>query len=369
VRVASVSADRIRSLTGVRLDLDERLTAIVGQNGAGKTNLVEAIYFSLTGRSFRTGDRRDMIPFGETWGRSRVVVESDGKDERHEFMASVSRDQGTRHNMDGAPVDRADALANRPMVTVFSPDRLEIVKGPPAGRRVHLDTYVAARWPARAEVRSRFGRALAQRNAQVARIATGRAESSQLGPWNRQVAQTGAELTRVREEAVDELTAPYAKAGEDLGLDGTNRITYRPAATGDVDAFERGLEERYESDLKLGRTGWGPHLDELRLEIDGRQLRRFGSQGQQRLGLLALLFAERDALLAAGSTTPLMLLDDVMSELDAGRRNRLVERLLEGGQSIITAAESDLIPDSPHFSEVRIRDLLGEGAAGSGAAE
>jgi DNA replication and repair protein RecF len=367
VRVASVSADRIRSLTGVRLDLDERLTAIVGPNGAGKTNLVEATYFSLTGRSFRTGDRRDMIPFGESWARSRVVVESVGKDERHEFMVSISREQGTRHYMDGAPVDRADALANRPMVTVFSPDRLEIVKGPPAGRRAHLDTYVAARWPARAEVRNRFGRALAQRNALVARIASGRADMSQIGPWNRQVAQTGAELTRVREEAVGELSAPYSKAGNDLGLDGTNRITYRPTASGDAEAFERGLEERFESDLKLGRTGWGPHLDELRLELDGRQLRRFGSQGQQRLGLLALLFAERDALLAAGSTTPLMLLDDVMSELDAGRRERLVERLLEGGQSIITAAETDLIPDSPDFSEIRIRDLLSASTQTQGA--
>jgi DNA replication and repair protein RecF len=190
---------------------------------------------------------------------------------------------------------------------------------------------------------------------------------SQIGPWNRQVAQTGAELTRVREEAVGELSAPYSKAGNDLGLDGTNRITYRPTASGDAEAFERGLEERFESDLKLGRTGWGPHLDELRLELDGRQLRRFGSQGQQRLGLLALLFAERDALLAAGSTTPLMLLDDVMSELDAGRRERLVERLLEGGQSIITAAETDLIPDSPDFSEIRIRDLLSASTQTQGA--
>ena len=91
--------------------------------------------------------------------------------------------------------------------------------------------------------------------------------------------------------------------------------------------------------------------------LDGRQLRRFGSQGQQRLGLLSLFFAERDALLAGGSTAPLMLLDDVMSELDGERRQRLVDRLLEGGQSVVTAAESDLVPDSDEFAEIRIRDL------------
>jgi DNA replication and repair protein RecF len=360
VRVASVAADRIRSLTRVEVPLDPRLTAIVGPNGAGKTNLVEAVYFALTGRSFRTGDRRDMIPFGDSWARSRVKVEDGGGAERHEFLASISRDQGTRYNMDGAPVDRASALNNRPMVTVFSPDRLEIVKGPPTVRRAHLDTYVAARWPARAETRVRFGRALAQRNALIARINSGRGDASQLGPWDRQVSETGAALTRVRQEAVSELADPYARAAEDLGLEGRNQVVYRAAAVSEAAEFEQELARRLDADLKLGRTGWGPHHDEIRLELDGRQLRRFGSQGQQRLGLLSLLFAERDGLLAGGSTPPLMLLDDVMSELDGDRRKRLIERLLEGGQSVVTAAESDLIPSSDRFTELAIEDLVAE---------
>lgn len=365
MRVASVAADRVRSLTGVELDLDPRLTAIVGPNGAGKTNLVEAVYFGLTGRSFRTGDRRDLIPFGTSWARAKVRVESEAGD-RHEFMSSISRDQGTRFNMDGASIERAEAVAHRPMVTVFSPDRLEIVKGPPAVRRAHLDMYVAARWPGRAGIRVRYGRALAQRNALIARIDSGRAERSQLGVWNRQVAEAGAELTRTREAAVAELVEPYARAGQDLGLEGINCLAYRAAASGDAAELERELEQRLESDLKLGRTGWGPHQDELRLEFDGRQLRRFGSQGQQRLGLLALFFAERDALLSGGATAPLMLLDDVMSELDSERRGRLVNRLLEGGQSLVTAAESDLIPDSDEFAEVQIMELMSGSSEVSG---
>ncbi len=216
MRVISVAADRIRSLSAVELTLDPRLTAIVGPNGAGKTNLVEAAYFGFTGRSFRTGDRRDLIPFGESWARSRVTVEAEGGN-RHEFMSSIARDQGSRLNMDGAPIDRAGAIAHRPMVTVFSPDRLEIVKGPPATRRAHLDMYVAARWPGRAEVRVRYGRALAQRNALIVRIESGRADRSQVGIWNRQVAEAGAELTRTREAAVSELIDPYEQAGGDLG--------------------------------------------------------------------------------------------------------------------------------------------------------
>jgi DNA replication and repair protein RecF len=357
VLVTSVAADRIRSLVGVELELGPRITAVVGPNGAGKTNLVEAAYFGLTGRSFRTADRRDLIPFGSTWARSRVGVAS-RSGAAHEFMAAVSRTEGSRFNMDGAPIERSRAIDHRPMVTVFSPDRLEIVKGPPATRRSHLDTWIAARWPGRSETRTTFGRALAQRNALLVRIATGRADRSQLGTWNHQVAESGAELSRVRAEAVDALSGPYERASGELGLEGKNVLAYRAGATGDAAELERGLEERIEADLRLGRTTWGPHHDELRLEMDGRQLRRFGSQGQQRIGLLALFFAERDALLEGGATPPLMLLDDVMSELDAHRRSLLVDRLLEGGQSVITAAESDLVPDREGLREVPVRELL-----------
>ncbi len=355
--ITSVAADRVRSLDGVELSLGPKLTAIVGPNGAGKTNLVEAAYFGLTGRSFRTGDRRDLIPFTNSWARSRVRVRSDqGVD--HEFMSSVSRDEGSRFNMDGAPIDRSVAIEHRPMVTVFSPDRLEIVKGPPATRRAHLDSWIAARWPRRADVRTAFGRALAQRNALISRIASGAANRSQLPAWNRQVAESGAELTLSRSQAVEELVDPYLRATGELGLKGQNSLSYRAASTADPAELEAGLEQRLEADLRTGRTTWGPQHDELRLELDGRQLRRFGSQGQQRIGLLSLFFAERDALLAAGATPPLMLLDDVMSELDGERRGLLVDRLLEGGQSVITAAESDLIPDRTELVEVRIFDLI-----------
>jgi DNA replication and repair protein RecF len=262
--------------------------------------------------------------------------------------------------MDGAAIDRARAIDHRPMVTVFSPDRLEIVKGPPAVRRAHLDSWITACWPSRSDTRSAFGRALAQRNALLVRIASGREDQAQLAAWNRQVAETGSELTRVRQEAVDRLAPPYEEASGELGLEGRSLLSYRPGSTTDQDELLRGLEERLEADLRLGRTTWGPHHDELRLELDGRQLRRFGSQGQQRMGLLALFFAERDALLASGAATPLMLLDDVMSELDSRRRSLLVDRLLEGGQSVITAAESDLVPEREGLSEIAISTLLNE---------
>jgi len=358
MRVARVAADSVRSLAGVELELDRHVTAIVGPNGAGKTNLVESIYFGLTGRSFRTGDKRDLIPFGSTYARCRVVVDDD-RGIQHEFMSATSRSDGSRFTMDGAATDLAEAAGFRPMVTVFSPDRLELVKGPPAVRRAHLDSYVAARWPSRAESRKKFGRALAQRNALISRIQTGASDRSQLPVWDRQVAEAGAELTTVRTDAVAELTSYYPGVAVELGLSGENSIEYRPGSTSDVAELMAGLSERIDNDIRLGRTSWGPHHDEVRLGFNGRQLRRFGSQGQQRLGLLTLLFAERSALLESGSPAPLMLLDDVMSELDTERRERLVERLLQGGQSVITAAETDLIPKREDLSEVDFKTISG----------
>jgi DNA replication and repair protein RecF len=362
--VASVAADSLRSLAGVELELEPRVTAIVGPNGTGKTNLVEAIYFGLTGRSFRTADRRDLIPFGSTVARSRVVIRPAAEEGvEHAFMSSTSREEGSRYVMDGAPIEREEAIAFRPATTVFSPDRLELVKGPPAGRRAHIDSYVAARWPARNELRQRFGRALAQRNALIARLRDGQGDRSQLTTWNRQVAETGSRLAASRQSAVGELAGHFAEAAGELGLEGEVDLAYRPGSAVEAEEIEAGLEQRLENDLRLGRTSWGPHHDEIRLELDRRQLRRFGSQGQQRIGLLALLFAERAAIIAGGANPPLMLLDDVMSELDRDRRSRLVERLLEGGQSLITAAEPDLIPDREGLKRIAIATLAREGEA------
>jgi DNA replication and repair protein RecF len=127
--------------------------------------------------------------------------------------------------------------------------------------------------------------------------------------------------------------------------------------------MREGLSERRAADLRLGRTSWGPHLDELKLTFGDKSLRRFGSQGQQRAGLLALLFAEREALLSARQVVPLLLLDDVMSELDPDRRERLVERLAGGGQTLITAAAADSLPARASDSVVRLPLSIDEAAA------
>jgi DNA replication and repair protein RecF len=353
VLVTAIEARPLRSLDHVRVELGPGIVSVVGPNGVGKTNLVEALYFALTGRSFRTADRRDLIPFGGSLARAEAtIVDADGLERR--LLASVSRSEGRRHLLDGSPADPATLARNRPPVAVFAPDRLSLVKGPPAERRAHLDGFLAARWPARGELRKRFGQALAQRNALLARLAAGHGSPADLGVWDAGLATAAAPLIAARAEAVAELAPPFAAAATELGLEGGTELVYAPRATGTVPELEAGLVERRDQEIRLGRSNWGPHLDDLKLELNGRSLRRYGSQGQQRAALLALLFAEREVLLAARRVTPLLLLDDVMSELDPGRRERLVARLGVGGQALITAADEESLPAAALVAVVRM---------------
>jgi DNA replication and repair protein RecF len=336
VVVGAVECRGFRNLADATTALDAGIVVVHGPNGAGKTNLLEAVYFGLTGRSFRTGNDRDMIRFGEQGARVELQLPDDGR-----LLAGLDRSGERRHLLAGRPL--ASITAERPLVSVFHPDRLELVKGAPAHRRAHLDRLCAAVWPARADLRRRFGRTLAQRNALVSRVRAGLASPETLPSWDERLAADAEPLIEARAEAVEALVAPFADLAGRLGLP-TSEIAYRPrAAAGGAELAEE-LGRRRGEDLGRAYTSYGPQLDEVELRMEGRQLRRFGSQGQQRLALLALLFAERGVLIDAGRPTPLMLLDDVMSELDPQHRELLVSLLAGGGQSLITATEAAHVP-------------------------
>jgi len=352
VLVTAIEARPLRSLESARVELEPGIVSLVGPNGAGKTNLVEALYFALTGRSFRTADRRDLIPFGGSLARAEATVRDEDGIE-HRLLASVSRSEGRRHLLDGSPADPAAMARSRPPVAVFAPDRLTLIKGPPSERRAHLDAFIAARWPSRGELRKFYGQALAQRNALVARLSSGAGSPDQLAIWDTTLAAAAQPLIAARAEAIGELAEPFAETATELGLEQA-ALEYAPRAEGSVEEIRAGLEQHRDQDLRLGRSSWGPHLDELKVSAGTRPLRRYGSQGQQRMALLALLFAERAALLEARRVTPLLLLDDVMSELDPDRRERLVRRLADGGQALITAADEESLPPLALTAVVRL---------------
>jgi len=355
MRVESLATLGFRNLGPGELDLGSGVTLLHGPNGAGKTNLLEALYMALAGRSCRTRADRETIAFGAPLARAEAVVEEAG--EHRSFLAAVDRADGRRHLLNGSPAP-PDAARLRPALSVFMPDRLALVKGPPAARRSHLDGFVAALRPARSEARRRYARALAQRNALVGRIRAGNAAPASLDAWDGELAAAGIELMETRAGAVAELTPRFANAAAELGLGDDATLEYRPRSRAeDADELRSELAERRGSDVARGFSGHGPHLDELAIAVAGRAARRYASQGQQRMALLALLFAERDALLKGERTPPLLLLDDVTSELDPDRRELLSARLVAGGgQALITATEAEHLPASCPRTEVAVRD-------------
>jgi DNA replication and repair protein RecF len=337
--VGAVECRGFRNLTDDRTEIADGVVVVHGSNGAGKTNLLEAVYFGLTGRSFRAGNDRDMIRFGEQGARVELDLGAGGS----RLLSAIDRSGERRHLLAGRPL--AGAPDERPLVSVFHPDRLQLVKGSPAHRRAHLDRFCGAIWPARADLRARFGRTLAQRNALVQRVRAGLGEADSLPSWDERLAAEAEPLMEARSEAVDALARTLSELSDRLGLHEAE-ISYRPRAAGGREQLAGELVRRRAEDLGRAYTSYGPQLDEVELRLGGRPLRRFGSQGQQRLALLALLFAERAALMEAGRMAPLMLLDDVMSELDPGHRELLVSLLEGGGQAVITATESSHVPSA-----------------------
>ena len=346
MQVLGLSLRDFRGYHDAHVDLGAGLTVVTGPNGAGKTNLLEGLYFACTGRSCRTSNEREVVKFGA--GAARTVLTCEGEDGSHELSVGFVPGQPKVMRVDGAMVERMLDVASRPLVSVFLPDRLELIKGAPTVRRAHLDQFVSALWPARSETRRLYSQALAQRNALIARIRSGRGSRGSLDSWDAQLAGHGIALMDDRRSAVDLLAGPFWRLGTALGLEEDPTVSYRPRSHASTPLeLARELAKRLDGDLERGFTGHGPHRDDLATQHAGHDLRAYGSQGQQRLALLALLLAEREVIAAHRSAPPVMLLDDVMSELDRDRRQALVALLCStAGQSIITATDLEHVPGS-----------------------
>ncbi len=364
MRVVSVTLRDFRTYARAEVRLGEGLTVLHGPNGCGKSNFLEALYFGCTGHALRTRNERELVRFGQQATRVAVSVR-DGA-EQHELTVAYGVGEGAerpvkRMCVDGAAVERMLDVEVRPLLGVFVPDRLELLKGSPAPRRAHLDRVVAAIWPLRVATRHAYARALVQRNALLAGIRSGRASRSTLPTWDRELARHAIALREDRERVIELLRGQFADRAALLGLSGEVTMRYRPRShAADVEEFVAELQERLPGEIERGFGSHGPHRDELALLRDGRELRSYGSQGELRLALLSLLLAERAVLAEHRGRNPLLLLDDVMSELDPQRRELLVGELAGAGQSVIATTDLAHVPTSAqgtagfHLTRLRV---------------
>jgi DNA replication and repair protein RecF len=312
---------------------------VVGPNGVGKTNLLEGTHVATQGFSPRTRTESQVVRFGEEG--ARAAVSGRRGDVPVELEVTVRRGEGKRARLNGSPLRAAEQLRTLVSTLVFTPDRLGVVKGPPASRRAYFDRALGRLAPARAALPAEYGAAVAQRNAALRRAAGGYAGRDAIEPWTAQVADLGAGLVRARLETLAELEPSFAARADELGLEGASlRYEGEPPT-------REALDAALERDLERGTTSFGPHLDDVVLVAGVRDLRSFGSQGEQRLALLALLLAEAETIADRTGVPPLLLLDDVLSELDPDRRRILAARVGSVGQALVTATDPSLLPAAP----------------------
>jgi DNA replication and repair protein RecF len=305
----------------------------------GKTNLLEAVHVATQGFSPRTRADSQVVRFGAEGSRAAVVGSRGNVG--LELEVTVRRGEGKRAKLNGAPLRAAEQLRTIASTLVFTPDRLGVVKGPPAARRAYFDRVLGRFAPTKAVLPAEYGAAVAQRNAALRRVMAGASSRDAVEPWSERVAALGAELVEARVEALALLGPPFRERAAEFGLGEVSLRYDGEPPTPD------GLAAALERDLDRGVTSLGPHLDDVVIAAGDRDLRSFGSQGEQRLALLALLLAEAATITDRTGVTPLLLLDDVLSELDPDRRRILAARVRSAGQALVTATDAAMLPADP----------------------
>jgi len=317
---------------------------VTGANGAGKTNLLEALHVGTQGFSPRARSDAQLVRFGADAGR--IALRGSSGSNAFECDVVLGTQGARRARLNGSPLRSAEQLRHELTALVFTPDRLAVVKGGPAARRAYVDRSLGRLFPSRGSLPVEYAGAIGQRNAALRRVAAGFSSPDALAPWTETVSMLGRELVAAREETVALLAPFFADMAGRLRLDDAVMAYDGEAAT------VADYESRLERDLERGVTGVGPHLHDVRLEADARELRSFGSQGEQRVAVLALVLAEAQALSERNGTYPLVLLDDVLSELDEERRVALAALMRAVGQTVVTATAATALPADPSLSLV-----------------
>jgi DNA replication and repair protein RecF len=345
VRVEHVRATDFRCYRRLDCELRGDVLAIVGRNGAGKTSLLEAVHFGALAWSPRTSDDARVVRIGA--GLTRVELHGSLRGVATDWAVGFEPGVPKRATVDGAPCATIEALAEHAAVLVFTPERLAVMKGAPALRRRYLDRAVARSWPRYAAVAGVYAGALQQRNQLLRRLRSGSRAHDALPPWDAQLAQLGAEMRRARGRLVAALREPFARHLATIGeLDEPVELRYEARGPEDEAGQLAELEARRSGDIERGSTSSGPHHDELAFAQGERDLRTYGSQGEQRSAVLALLTAEADLVHEVRGLRPVLLLDDVASELDLGRAQSLLGLLRERGQVLVTATDTHQLADA-----------------------
>lgn len=356
--LANVSLFDFRNYAELELALERSATVFFGGNAQGKTNLLEAVALSALTRSPRTQQAAELVRFGQPAARVTCAVQSDGGSKELEVRISVSpaapSRASRRFTVNGIP-KRSTEMMGSLRVVLFWPDDLQLVKGPGEGRRRFLNTLLSQIDPDHARELTRYGHLLEQRNALLRAIREGRQPAAGLDYWTDNLADSGAAIMVERQRRLLELQPIAAAFHRELSDDRERLdLRYRPAGVRIGEApqelvseqLKAAMRDARDEEIGRGQTAVGPQRDDVEVWLDDHEARLFASQGQQRSAVLSLKLAELHYLAEVTGEQPVLLLDDVMSELDPARRERLLAALQPGPQALITAADLNDLPKS-----------------------
>lgn len=355
--ITSVSADGYKNLDAVDIKTDEKLNIFCGKNAQGKTNLIEAVWLCTGCRSFRAAKDRNFIGFDKQ--KASVFVEY--KDSLRtqsisfEILKNKLREKNITHN--GVSVPLLSRLFGNLKCVVFTPDDLSLLKGSPETRRSFMDLSASQLKPSFVSALNKYNNLLSQRNAEIKNINSGLSKKENLEIWDRQIAETGSYISVIRNiycrslnEYAEKLYCDITDSKEKLQIYYSSTIF--PSLDNNID-YEKELSDIYynklfntrEDDIRVGYTLHGVHRDDLVTLINGLDAREFGSQGQQRSIAVVMKTAQAKLIGKETGETPVMLLDDVLSELDDSRK-KFILGSLENIQVFITCCDEDFIKKS-----------------------
>ncbi len=359
MKISLLTATGIRNLAPVELHPRERFSVFVGQNGQGKTNLLEAIYVVSTLRSFRTSRLADLIAFDQPQAQLGARVEKDGLTRIYEVALSP----GSRKVMlDGKPMRPIARYFGGFNVVVFTPEDLALPRGSPTDRRRFLDRAVFNQGPEYLVAIQDYEKVLKQRNTVLKQAAQGLAANrveALLDVYDLQLAQLGSVVANTRATFIDQIRDELETAFQAIGRSPHRAgVRYVSKTAGlSVDAIYGHLHETHVRDIATESTQSGPHRDDIAFELDGRDAGDFASQGQLRAIMLAWKTAELARLAKTHGELPILLLDDVSSELDPSRNEYLFEHLANrAGQCFITTTSSSHVLLSRDRADYRIEN-------------
>ncbi|TWH46642.1 DNA replication/repair protein RecF [Sporomusa sp. KB1] len=351
MRVNQLVLHNFRNYVNIDISFTANINVFIGPNAQGKTNLIEALYLAAMGRSHRTNTDQELIRWDQSAASIEVVFFRQDVENSLKFKFITSQNKEILYNSHPLPVREIIGSLN---AILFSPEDLLLIKGAPVLRRRFLDNEISQANPIYYRQLLNYNRILGQRNNLLKKIREGKAGIDLLSPWDEQLAKVAATITEKRLESVKKLTMLANLHHRKLTSNSENLTVnyYLSGAKKDkIDNLHRWYHSQFDQqrkqDILNGSTGIGPHRDDLIILVNGKNLRNFGSQGQQRTGVLAMKLAELEFIKSETGEYPILLLDDVMSELDAARRSELLLFIRERIQTFITAA------DEQYFSKIK----------------